>query len=65
MAKALSVHQVLSGKRNVIAFDGKWQKTFGNPELSGTWIIWGQSFSGKTTFTLDLCNYLCSFEKVM
>src|SRR3989339_130310 len=65
MTKALSVHQVLSGKRNVIAFDGKWQKTFGNPELSGTWIIWGQSFSGKTTFTLDLCKYLCSFEKVM
>ena len=65
MAKALSVHQVISGKRNVMSFEGKWRKTFGNPELSGTWIIWGQSFSGKTTFTLDLCKYLCSFEKVM
>lgn len=65
MAKALSVHQVLSGRRNVIAFDGQWESTFGHPELSGTWIIWGQSFSGKTTFVLQLCKYLCSFEKVI
>lgn len=65
MAKALSVAQVLAGKRNIIQFEGIWQETFGSPELSGAWLIWGQSFSGKTTFVLQLCKYLCSFEKVL
>jgi len=65
MARALSVSQVLAGKRNIIGFDGVWQQTFGDPELAGTWIIWGQSFNGKTSFTFQLCKYLCQFEKVL
>jgi len=65
MARALSVSQVLAGKRNIIGFDGVWRQTFGDPELAGTWIIWGQSFNGKTSFTLQLCKYLCQFGKVL
>lgn len=65
MAKALSVYQVLSNNRKVVEFEGAWRGAFGDPELCGSWIIWGQSFSGKTTFVLQLCKYLCSFDRVL
>ncbi|PKO97052.1 MAG: hypothetical protein CVU12_01935 [Bacteroidetes bacterium HGW-Bacteroidetes-7] len=65
MSKALSVYQVISNKRKVVEFDGVWKDAIGDPELSGTWIIWGQSFNGKTTFVLQLCKYLCGYEKVL
>lgn len=65
MAKALSVYQVIAAKRKIIEFDGIWKNAFGDPELAGTWIIWGQSFNGKTSFTLQLCKYLCQFGKVL
>lgn len=45
-------------------FTGKWKKLFGDPETSGCWLIWGESFNGKTTFILELCNYLTNFGKV-
>ena len=30
----------------------------------GVWLIWGDSGSGKTTFTLMLCKYLAGFRRV-
>lgn len=65
MKKALSIYQVLNGKHRTFNFSGEWQDVFGSPATSGTWLIWGQSFNGKTSFVLQLAKYLCSFEKVV
>lgn len=65
MARALSVYQVLSEKKNLVEFDGEWQASIGNPELSGSWIVWGQSSNGKTSFCMMLAKYLCKFGKVL
>lgn len=65
MGNALSVYQVLKGKPNIMPFDGIWGETIGQPELSGNWIIWGQSFNGKTSFAMMLARYLTKFDKVL
>ena len=48
----------------VLPFSGKWEASFGCPELKGSWLIWGNSGNGKTRFALQLCKYLCQFRKV-
>lgn len=65
MKRALNVKQLLKKKFNEMSFHGKWQDSFGVPERSGAWLIWGQSGNGKTSFTLQLCKYLSQFGKVM
>ena len=37
----------------------------GRPAKSGTWIVWGHSGNGKTSFVMQLAKYLCKFEKVI
>ena len=64
MARALGVHQFLASKKKVMPFEGEWLNAFGCPEFSGSWIIWGTSGSGKTSFALQLCKYLAQFGKV-
>lgn len=49
----------------VLPFDGEWRASFGLPELTGTWLIWGHSGNGKTRFALQLAKYLCRFCKVV
>lgn len=64
MGRAISNQNVLAARFEVAAFSGEWLASFGRPELRGTWIIWGDSGSGKTTFTLMLCKYLANFGRV-
>lgn len=54
----------MAKKFNHVAFEGKWLASFGRPELCGSWLIYGGSGSGKTTFTLTLCKYLSQFGRV-
>lgn len=61
---AKGVREMLSIKYDVMDFDGAWRDAFGTPERRGVWIIWGNSGSGKTTFALQLCKYLCRFGRV-
>ena len=63
MAKAISNRNVLNAKFKVSDFTGKWLASFGKPELCGSWIIYGKSGSGKTSFALELCKYLSGFKK--
>ena len=65
MGNALSVYQVLKSKPNIMTFDGKWLEAIGHPEMAGSWIIWGQSFNGKTSFAMMLARYLTNFDKVL
>lgn len=64
MGRAISNKNVLAAKFETVEFAGAWLASFGRPELRGTWIIWGGSGSGKTTFTLMLCKYLANFRRV-
>ncbi len=50
---------ILHKKRNLLPFEGAWLDAIGKPELSGTWFIYAESGHGKTTFTFQLCKYLC------
>lgn len=61
---AKGVRELLSMKFDVMDFDGAWHDAFGTPERRGVWIIWGNSGSGKTSFALQLCKYLCRFGRV-
>jgi hypothetical protein len=64
MKKALSVDNVLSARFNVMAFDGQWCDAIGQPELSGTWIVYGSVKNGKTSFSMQLAKYLTRFGTV-
>jgi hypothetical protein len=64
MARAISVSQVLSKKRKLMEFEGAFYDSFGRPEMAGSWIVWGGSGSGKTTFVMLLCKYLTKFARV-
>jgi len=64
MARAISVNQLLTKRRKLMAFEGEWLDCIGMPELSGSWFIYGNSGNGKTTFVLQLCKYLSKFGRV-
>lgn len=62
--RAISVTELLSMKKETLEFDGAWYEAFGTPERTGVWFIWGQSGSGKTSFTMQLCKELAKFGRV-
>ncbi|MBF0576628.1 ATP-binding protein [Dysgonomonas sp. GY617] len=61
--RALSVADVLNYEPNTIPFEGKWGEAIGEPELKGSWIIYGESGEGKTSFAMQLGRYLCSINE--
>ena len=64
MSRAISNKNVLAAQFETAEFTGAYLASLGRPELRGAWIIWGDSGSGKTTFTLMLCKYLAGFRRV-
>ena len=64
MGRAISNKNVLEARFEVAEFDGAWLRSFGRPELRGSWIVYGGSGSGKTTFLLMLAKYLTRFGRV-
>ena len=46
-------------------FTDEWEAAFGTPDRTGTWIIWGDSGNGKSSFVMQLAKYLCQFDKVI
>lgn len=65
LKRAYSPGEILSMKIPSYEFTGQWQAAIGNPAKSGTWIIWGASGNGKTSFVMQLAKYLCGFGKVI
>lgn len=64
MGRAYSPKQVQSMNIPSFPFEGEWEKAFGHPDRTGTWIIWGNSGNGKSSFVMQLAKYLCRFAKV-
>jgi hypothetical protein len=62
--RAIPVSQLLRQKFKGLPFEGEWRDAFGLPELTGAWLVWGNSGNGKTRFALQLAKYLCSFCRV-
>ncbi len=64
MGKTISNKNVTAARFKTAEFDGRWLASIGKPELRGSWLVFGGSGSGKTTFMLQLAKYLSNFRKV-
>lgn len=64
LKRAISVDEMYKMKFKLLDFNGDWKALIGLPELTGCWIIYGDSGNGKTTFCLRLAKYLTNFGKV-
>lgn len=62
--RAVSVTELLTTKFRIMEFTGAWKDSLGQPELSGTWIVYGPPKNGKTRFVLQLCKYLTNYTRV-
>ncbi|WP_107039929.1 ATP-binding protein [Brumimicrobium mesophilum] len=61
--QATSIQKFVKKKFKVMAFKGTWKELLGTPATNGSWIIYGDSGHGKTTFSMKLIKYLSSFKK--
>jgi hypothetical protein len=62
--KAYTVRNVLSANFETMEFDGEWSEALGNPQLTGSWLIYGDTKHGKTTLAMMMAKYLTKFGKV-
>lgn len=62
--RAISVDEILKRKFIEMPFEDVFKASFGVPERSGVWLIWGNSGNGKTRFSMQLAKYLTQFGKV-
>lgn len=57
--------QLMNTNLKGLPFEGQWLKTIGKPEITGSWLTWGNAGNGKTRFALQLSKYLTSFGKLV
>ncbi len=62
--RAYSVNNVIDAKFRTLPFTGKWRDAVGEPELTGSWIIYGPPKNGKTSFAMQMAKYLTNFKRV-
>lgn len=62
--RALTVSDLRLYNAHTLAFEGRWLESFGKPEITGSWIIWGNPANGKTRLALQMARYLGQFVKV-
>ena len=46
-------------------FTGAWEASLGRPAKSGTWLVWGHSGNGKSSFVMQLGRKLCGWGPVL
>lgn len=64
LKRALTVKDIREYQPHVLDFEGQWLSAIGKPELTGSWIVWGNSANGKTRFALQLAKYMARFVRV-
>lgn len=62
--RSASAAEIIDSSIDGVGFDGEWLNLVGDPQLTGCWIIWGESVNGKTSFALQLAKYFTKFGKV-
>lgn len=65
LQRPITVTDLYRRRMNVLPFRGRYADSFGQPEVKGSWLIWGRSSEGKTRFALQLARYLTQFGKVL
>ena len=61
---AYSYSDIEKMKFVTLPLQGVWKDLIGEPEIAGSWIIWGKSANGKTRFAIQLAKCLAGFQKV-
>lgn len=64
LRRAHSIKNLYEKKRDILPFDGSWKDHIGDPEVVGSWFIYGHSGHGKTSYCTQLARYLTSFGTV-
>lgn len=64
MDRAISITQLYATRRNLIELPEPWDEHIGQPEIKGSWLIWGNSGNGKTSYALQLAKMLSQFQRV-
>ena len=62
--RARTYSDLMSQSIKEVPFTGEWLESIGRPEITGSWLIWGNSSNGKTRFAMQLCKYLANFTRV-
>ncbi len=65
LKRAISVDQMYKMKFSIMNFEGKFKASFGEPQLGGSWIIFGNSSNGKTSLAMQVAKYLTKFGVVL
>lgn len=64
LRRAVTVEELSQKKFPELQLPEDFTKLLGTPEMSGIWIIWGESFNGKTAFAMQLAKALTKSGKV-
>lgn len=64
MKRALTIKDIREYKATTYRLDGGFGEALGEVELTGSWIIWGNSANGKTRCALQLAKALAKHVKV-
>lgn len=64
MPRSYSTEEILSKEFPELEWDCKFSEVFGKPAINDTWLIWGSSGSGKSSFVMQLAKELTKFGKV-
>lgn len=62
--RAISAAALARKKFIEMPLEGDWQRLIGHPERSGSWIVYGESGQGKTSFLMLLAKELTRYGKV-
>lgn len=63
--RAFSPKEVLAKTYKTLQWDGEWVEAFGLPTVNETWLIHGQSGSGKSSFVMQLARKLTEYGTVL
>lgn len=65
MRRAYSPREIGKLAYCVLPWEGDWARVFGRPDVNATWLIQGQSASGKSSFVMQLAKELCKYGSVL
>lgn len=65
MKRALNINDIVNYRPETIDLGEEWSVSVGNPELKGSWLVWGNSGNGKTRFALQLAKAFARHVKTV